>query len=432
MSATPLQLRLWFLVACAAAASYAAFRLCAIQSLTSGELAVAAALLIVLTSIERMDITIPISSTTLRVSVGASVALASAMFLGPWFGCVVVFIGHLIDSLLARRDPVKSITNVAINVATTALSGLLYQATSNADISPVGSTQNIAASLGASTVHVVVSTLLMAMIVAPIIGMPFRTFLQSASRLLVIEGVTMPAVSGLMVLAAKESAAAVVLIVFPLLGPQVAYRTLIRAQRSVRATLESLADILEQRDPYTANHSMRVASYVRAILHEMPDVPYELTETIVDAARVHDIGKVGARDVTLFKPGPLTTEERRDFQHHTAIGSDILSNTDEYRLTALIVRHHHENWNGTGYPDRLVGHDIPLGSRVIAVADAFDAMTTDRPYRTAMPRAAAIEEIRRHSGTQFDPQVVAAFLRSVGAGGDGTVQPFRVPEQVAS
>jgi HD-GYP domain-containing protein (c-di-GMP phosphodiesterase class II) len=181
----------------------------------------------------------------------------------------------------------------------------------------------------------------------------------------------------------------------------------------VRDTLESLNDAVEQRDPYTSNHSIRVTNTVRMILQEMSDVPYELTETILAASRVHDIGKVGTRDLTLYKPGPLTTEERREMQRHAEIGSVIVSRTDEYRLTASIIRHHHEHWNGAGYPDRLAGQEIPLGSRVIAVADAFDAMTSDRPYRNGMSTQVAIEEVRRGSGTQFDPRVVSAFLRAM-------------------
>lgn len=112
-------------------------------------------------------------------------------------------------------------------------------------------------------------------------------------------------------------------------------------------------------------------------------------------------------------------------QRHAEVGSVIVARTDEYRLTAAIIRHHHEHWNGLGYPDRLVGHEIPLGSRVIAVADTFDAMTTDRPYRTAMSRDVAISEIARGSGAQFDPTVVNAFLRGMGA---PSLQPARAPQ----
>jgi hypothetical protein len=357
----------------------------------------------------------------MNVSVGAPLALAAAMHLGVGVGCLIVLTGHLVDSVLAHRDPIKSLTNIATFVSAAAVGGAIYWELANTAISPVGSLTNLGAALLASSAFVIVSTTSLAVIVAPIIGMPMHTLWQSTLRLSAVEAVTLPAVGGLVSLAAQESAAAVLLLAFPLVGPQVAYRTLVRAQRSVRDTLESLADAVEQRDPYTSHHSIRVTNTVRLILQELTDVPYELTETIMAAARVHDIGKIGTRDLTLYKPGPLTTEERREMQRHAEVGGVIVSRTDEYRLTASIIRHHHEHWNGNGYPDRLAAQEIPLGSRIIAVADTFDAMTSDRPYRTAMSRAVAIEEIRRGSGAQFDPTVVSAFLRGMGAATGATV-----------
>ena len=415
MITIPLRVRFWLIVLSAAAVTAVGLGLTTSRSLTGEEWSIAAALLLVLVVIERLDVSIPISSGTLRVSVGAPLALAAAMELGVGLGCLVVLTGHIIDSILARRDPIKSLTNIGTFVTATAVGGSVYWMLSDPSQSPVGSIENLTAAFAASVAFVVVSTASVALIVAPIIGMPMHTLWQSTIRLSAVETVTLPAVGGLVALAANESAAAVLLLAFPLLGPQVAYRTLVRAQRSVRDTLESLNDAVEQRDPYTSNHSIRVTDTVRMILQEMSDVPYELTETILAASRVHDIGKVGTRDLTLYKPGPLTTEERREMQRHAEIGSVIVSRTDEYRLTASIIRHHHEHWNGAGYPDRLAGQEIPLGSRVIAVADAFDAMTSDRPYRKGMSRQVAIEEVRRGSGTQFDPKVVSAFLRGMSA-----------------
>ncbi len=420
MITIPLRVRFWLVLLSAAAAIAVGVGLTTTRSLTLREWTVALALLVVITVIERLDVTIPISTSSINVSVGAPLALAAAMHLGVGIGCLIVLTGHLVDSVLAHRDPIKSLTNIATFVSATAVGGAIYWEIANTTVSPVGSLTNLAAALVASSAFVVVSTTSLAVIVAPIIGMPMHTMWQSTIRLSAVEAVTLPAVGGLVALAAQESAAAVLLLAFPLVGPQVAYRTLVRAQRSVRDTLESLADAVEQRDPYTSHHSIRVTNTVRLILQELTDVPYELTETIMAAARVHDIGKVGTRDLTLYKPGPLTTEERREMQRHSEVGGVIVSRTDEYRLTASIIRHHHEHWNGNGYPDRLAGHEIPLGSRVIAVADTFDAMTSDRPYRTAMSRAVAIEEIRRGSGVQFDPTVVSAFLRGMGVASGAT------------
>lgn len=411
MGVIPTSVRFWLLALTTATATSIGVGLTSNQTVSQQDWLVAFALLILIVIVERLDIRFPISSGSLGVSVGAPLALAAAMQLGVGIAALIVLIGHITDSILARRDPIKSLTNVGTFVCATAAGGGIYALLADPALSPLGSIKNLACALLASVVFVLVSTGTMTVIVAPIVGLPMSTLWQSTLRLSAVEALTLPAVAGLVAVAANENAAAVLLLIFPLLGPQIAYRTLNKAQRGVRDTLESLTDAIELRDPYTANHSIRVTETVRAILEEMPDVPYELTATILAASRVHDVGKVGTKDLTLYKPGPLTADERREIRRHAEIGGEIVSRIDEYRLTASIIRHHHEHWNGTGYPDGLAGADIPLGSRVIGVADAFDAMTSDRPYRRAMTQLAALEEVRRNSGIQFDPRVVVAFER---------------------
>lgn len=411
MGEIPTSVRFWLLLLAAATATALGVGLTSAQTVSRQDWLVACALLILIIVVERLDITVPVSVGSFSVSVGAPLGLATAMHLGVGIAALLVLTGNVIDSILARRDPIKSLTNIGSFVCATAAGGGLYVLLADPAVSPLGSIRNLTCALVASIAFVIVSTGTMTLIVAPIIGLPMVTLWQSTLRLSALEAFTMPAVAGLIAVAANENAAAVILLMFPLLGPQIAYRTLTKAQRGVRDTLESLVDAIELRDPYTNNHSIRVTDTVKAILDEMPDVPYELTATILSASRVHDVGKVGTRDLTLYKPGRLTSDERQEIRRHAEIGGEIVSRIDEYRLTASIIRHHHEHWNGAGYPDGLTGADIPLGSRVIGVADAFDAMTSDRPYRRAMSRVAALDEIRHHSGTQFDPRVVIAFER---------------------
>lgn len=409
MNAIPLVVRFWLLLLTAASATAAGFGLTSSQAVAGQDWWTAVAFLALIVVVERLAVSFPIFSGSFQVSVGTPITLAAALHFGVGFGALIVLTGHMIDSLAARRDPLKSLTNISTFVSATVAGGAVYGAFADQTSSPVGSSGNLLALIVSSLVYVMVSTSSVAFIVAPVLGIPMRNLWRSTVRLSALETVTLPAVAGLVTVAANENAAAVLLLLFPLLGPQMAYRALKRAQQSVRDTLEGLADATEQRDLYTANHAVRVTDTVRAILEEMSDVPYELTDTILAASRVHDVGKVGTRDVTLYKPGRLTDEEREEMRRHAAIGADIVSRIDEYRLTAAIIRHHHEHWNGTGYPDGIAGQDIPLGSRIIAVADAFDAMTSDRPYRRAMSSRTALEEIRRNSGSQFDPRVVEAF-----------------------
>ncbi|MBX6341285.1 MAG: HD domain-containing protein, partial [Thermomicrobiaceae bacterium] len=127
----------------------------------------------------------------------------------------------------------------------------------------------------------------------------------------------------------------------------------------------------------------------------------------------HDLGKVSTPDGTLLKPGKLTDEERRAIERHAPEGAEILSHLTMYQEASVLVRHHHERWDGKGYPDGLAGLDIPFGARVIAVADSYDAMTSDRPYRPALAHHVAMAELRRNAGLQFDPEIVAAFERAI-------------------
>lgn len=171
---------------------------------------------------------------------------------------------------------------------------------------------------------------------------------------------------------------------------------------------KGLIATLEARDPYTAGHSAAVAIYARDIAKRMgsPEADPALAYL---CGLVHDIGKIGLPAGLLEKPGALTLDERRQMQLHSEIGERILAKVDTYAEIASVVRHHHEQVDGNGYPDRIVGEDIPLLSRVVAVADAYNAMTSDRPYRDAMPSRVARLRLAQAVETQFDTTVVAAF-----------------------
>ena len=182
-------------------------------------------------------------------------------------------------------------------------------------------------------------------------------------------------------------------------------------ERLSRANLSfatALVAALDARDQYTAGHSAAVAVYARDIADRMGLSPEE-QQLVHLCGLVHDIGKVGLPAGLLEKPGALTLEERRRMEEHSAIGERILANVDDYVEIARIVRHHHERMDGNGYPDRLVSDEIPLLSRIIAVADAYNAMTSGRPYRDAMPSRVARFRLAQAAGTQFDTSVVAAF-----------------------
>jgi putative nucleotidyltransferase with HDIG domain len=179
-------------------------------------------------------------------------------------------------------------------------------------------------------------------------------------------------------------------------------------RRSYVATVRALANAVEARDAYTGKHAERVAAYGLAIarsgglsLADDPQIEFGFL--------LHDVGKVAVPDAILFKPQPLDDAERAVMERHADVGWEILRDVDFLGEAKLVVRHHHERWDGRGYPDGLAGEDIPLAARVFSVADTFDALTTDRPYRPGMALVRARSIIDEGSGTQFDPAAVQAF-----------------------
>lgn len=174
-------------------------------------------------------------------------------------------------------------------------------------------------------------------------------------------------------------------------------------------SVHTLAETIEKRDPYTGGHTRRVRDYSLAIgrMICLSDSDIHRLEL---AAVLHDIGKIGVRDNVLLKNGRLTDEEFEEIKKHTNYGEEILNHIKHFKDIIPGVKHHHERYDGRGYPDGVKGEDIDITARIIAIADTFDAMTTDRPYRKGLSLEVAFEELKRCSGTQFDPELVNAFL----------------------
>ena len=180
-------------------------------------------------------------------------------------------------------------------------------------------------------------------------------------------------------------------------------------QISYEAVLDALLTALDTRDTETEGHSERVTAYTMLLADAM-GLPTEVLYHIERGALLHDIGKIGVSDTILHKPGPLAPEQWAEMKRHPEIGYRMCARIDFLAGAAEIVLQHHERWDGLGYPHGLKGERIHVGARIFAIVDAFDAMTTDRPYRCAMPYAEARAEIAQNAGTQFDPNIVERFL----------------------
>jgi putative nucleotidyltransferase with HDIG domain len=204
----------------------------------------------------------------------------------------------------------------------------------------------------------------------------------------------------------------------------------IRLETQTLESLFQLADILDARDKYTHGHSERVGHYAEQLALQL-GLSSDRAHLAFLAGRLHDIGKCAINNEVLRKPADLDDDERDHMRQHPAVGSAMLAHFSLFREVAQFVRGHHERWDGSGYPDGLRGEDIPLESRIISVVDSYDAMTTTRPYRDALPHAEAVRRLRAGAGRQWDPRVVDAFVvlmeRQPRLAAAATVRPTESP-----
>src|SRR5213592_3943825 len=172
------------------------------------------------------------------------------------------------------------------------------------------------------------------------------------------------------------------------------------------STIETLAMAIDAKDQITHGHIRRVQAYAVGLAQHVGVREERLIKAIEAAALLHDMGKLAVPEYILNKPGKLTTAEFEKMKLHASVGADILSAIDFPYPVVPIVRHHHENWDGTGYPDKVTGTDIPIGARILSVVDCFDALTSDRPYRPRMSDDAALHILRERRGSMYDPLIV--------------------------
>jgi HD-GYP domain-containing protein (c-di-GMP phosphodiesterase class II) len=203
-------------------------------------------------------------------------------------------------------------------------------------------------------------------------------------------------------------------LLLPVLGLPVhlvhrAQQQAVQLNEDTRDALASLVEVVELRDPYTAGHSRRVAELARALALQL-GLTHEEADAIESAGRVHDIGKVAIDPTVLTKPGKLDDAEWAEMKRHPGYGADVVARFAAYPEGFRLVRHHHEAWDGTGYPDRIAGEAIPFGARILAVADTFDALTSDRPYRKGMGLDRALTILQEGADRQWDARIVAALV----------------------
>lgn len=349
-----------------------------------------------------------------KVHADTAALVAALLLLPAALAALTASAGCLASGIWLRRKPLDTSFNAAVLALATGLAALslhlvaAFPLTSRPDVE--SSTRLLAelTVLGASVYY-----LLQGLLVHVAIGLqlgqnPLTRWLANQRKVLPQE-IALILVGLFAALAAREQFWSLLLLTIP---AYVVYRSLrdgVALRVQTRETIESLADIVDMRDHYTFEHSRRVAEVARDLARAL-GLSGDQVETVYLAARVHDVGKIGIKSQVLFKQGKLSDEDWLEMRSHPEIGARLTNKFPDFRGARDLILHHHERYDGGGYPQGLAGDRIPLGARIIAVADAYDAMTTHRAYRGPLPREAVLSELHKGRGTQFDPQILDTFL----------------------
>jgi HD-GYP domain-containing protein (c-di-GMP phosphodiesterase class II) len=350
-----------------------------------------------------------------QLSVATIGHIALILLVSAPYAALCVGASVAIEQGIRRRDRARVAFNVSAFVLTASIASLAAgQFGSLRDLEAGGLGRHLevfGALLAAMLAYYAVNIVLTAGVIARASDRAFLYVLRLNTRSTRASEFGAATIGGLLALIWVEDPLWTALLAFPAIVIALSLRYIRQLENETRLAVRSLADIVDRRDASTYDHSSRVAVYAVALARELA-LEDDLIDLVELVGGVHDLGKIAVPDAVLLKPGPLDPDERARMMTHAAIGQEVLAHYQLFRPGADIVRHHHENYDGTGYPDGLAGEAIPLGARVVAVADAFDAMTSARPYRPALSVEEAVSRLRAGAGTQWDPIVVGAFLRA--------------------
>ena len=355
-----------------------------------------------------------ITSANVRSSVAFIPLLASVvLFEHPWPMLMSGLAALVVDAFVRRKPMIRVWFNVAQYMLAVGVGGLVYQAAGG--VSGLQSFQfELLPFVALVVAFFVVNQGSVAFGVASIGQMSvWESWSRIAGGSLLYDFISSSLAVLLAFLYIKLQLVGLAILILPLFFVRHMYQMNLQVERVNRELLELMVKAIEARDPYTSGHSVRVAEYARHIARELGLHPKHVDQ-IGTAALLHDVGKIHEDFAPLLrKAGRLTPEERMLMQAHPVRSADLAGTIAEFRgRVQTDIRNHHENYDGTGYPDGLKEDSIPIGARIIMVADTIDAMTTDRPYRKALTLAKALEEIARYSGRQFDPQLVDLVTKS--------------------
>lgn len=343
-----------------------------------------------------------------QLTISFAVHISALILFGAPTAILISTVANIITDTIGKRGLKKMLFNISQYAITIHLAWLVYDIF-KWNTGPLHLKTDAPAMIFSCLIYVTVNFFLVSTVISLSQGTRLVRQLTSDIMLELIHFASLVPVSLLIVILYDYEPLSIIILLLPLAMAHFSFENYMNLRTETRNTIEALADIIDQRDSYTSEHSQRVARYCSKIADELGLLGNNYVNMIT-TARVHDLGKVSVPDSILLKAGHLTLEEQAIMAGHAQVGFKILSNLRFYKHSALYVYYHHERYDGKGYPKGLKGKNIPLGARILAVADSFDAMTSDRIYRKALSREHAIKELMDNAGTQFDPDIVQVFV----------------------
>ncbi|MGE5554086.1 MAG: HD-GYP domain-containing protein [Betaproteobacteria bacterium] len=351
------------------------------------------------------------------VSVGLAIILACAAIHGPGPTALVSGLGMLAALVFGspKAGWIRYLGNFGQVALSTFAAGWMFQ-TAGGSLEGVSFGRNALAFFLASLVFFVVNVTLVIAFLSSLSRQPIKTFWPDIRHNLASYFALVPLGILVALIHKNYGIGGSALFFGPLLLARYSFLRYLSTRDAGMKVGQAFAAALEAKDSYTKGHSDRVAGYAEQVAR-MLKLSEDDVETIKFAAALHDIGKIGVSEWLLNKPGELTSAELEEIREHASLGAEMLEKVDFLSGVSDIIRYHHEWFDGSnGYPRQRKGATIPLGARILMVCDSYDAMTSDRPYRQSLDQAAAVEELKKGSGTQFDPQVLQAFFKVLATG----------------
>ena len=376
-------------------------------SLTSDMWLVLTFFIVLSTTTEFMPVDLPVGG---RVTIGFPVDFVVILVYGPAWALLVTFLGEIIADTINRKTVwYKILFNASQYALSAGVAGVVYQELGGV-VGAVNLTNYIVPAAICAIIYFLINSNLFMIVISLAEKIHILSVWKKRIRGTVATYLALAPMGFVMAMVYVSTGIwGIILFFFPLILARRSFELYTKMRKVYLDTIRALAAAIDAKDPYTKGHSERVAETSVALALEL-NLSDKDIENIEYTALLHDIGKIGIADKILGKKDSLTNQEYEKIKEHTIMGANIIKPVDFLKNSYKAIYHHHEKYNGKGYPDGLKSEDIPLSARIIAVADAYDAMGSDRPYRKKLNKDKILNELKDQAGKQFDPEIVKALI----------------------